>query len=130
MRVERMVSRILLWGGLLGIALMLLGLVGYAVRVGARDEALNPVRLTTTARASGAAHVFTSVGEVVAGLRRWPPDPLAIAAVGVLILLATPVMAIAAAIPTFLLEGDRRYAVISIILASVLVVSLLMGGGG
>ena len=57
-----------------------------------------------------------------------PVDPLAVAAVGLLALLATPVAAVVVAFPLFLSEGDRRYAVISAILAAALIGSLLIGG--
>jgi uncharacterized membrane protein len=75
-------------------------------------------------------HVFTSVGQVIAGLRHRPIDPLAVATVGLLALLATPVAAVVVAIPVFLRDGDRRYALISIFLAVALIGSLLLGGAG
>jgi uncharacterized membrane protein len=129
MTVERTISRILLLGGVLGIALMLTGLVAYAVRVGVGDDTLGPARLTTTSRAGGGVHAFTSIAEIRTSLRHRPLDPLAITAAGVLVLLATPVTATAAAAPVFLRRGDRRYAVIATVLTLVLVGSLLIGGG-
>ena len=70
------------------------------------------------------------MGQVVAGLRHRPVDPLALATVGLLALLATPVAAVVAAIPIFLWDGDRRYALISTFLAVALIGSLLLGGAG
>jgi len=67
---------------------------------------------------------------VLEGLRRWPVDPLAVAAVGLLALACTPVAAVVVSIGVFLSEGDRRYALISALLAAALIGSLLMGGAG
>jgi uncharacterized membrane protein len=129
MTVERMVSRILFWGGVVGTALMLAGLVGFGVRAGVHGEALNVPRVMENRAAGHAADVFASVPQVFRGLRHRPLDPLALAALGILTLLATPVTAVVAAIPAFVVAGDGRYATIAGVLAAVLIVSLLAGGG-
>jgi uncharacterized membrane protein len=127
--VERIVSRILWWGGVASIALMLIGLVSYAVQVGVGSESFDVPRAIEP-REAGPPHVFTSVRQVLEGLRRWPVDPLAVAAVGLLALACTPVAAVVVSIGVFLSEGDRRYALISALLAAALIGSLLMGGAG
>lgn len=129
MTVERTVARILFWGGILGTALMVTGVAGYSVRAGLRGETLNPARVMENRAAGHAADVFTSVPQVVRGLRQRPVDPLAVAALGILFLLSTPAVAIAAAIPAFILTDERRYAAIAATLAAVLLASLLAGGG-
>jgi uncharacterized membrane protein len=128
--VERIVSRILWWGGVASIALMLIGLVSYAVQVGIGSESFDVPRAIEPRQAGPPPHVFTSVPQVLAGLRRWPVDPLAVAAVGLLALASTPVAAVVVSIGMFLREGDRRYALISALLAAALIGSLLMGGAG
>ena len=128
--VERIVSRILWWGGVASIALMLIGLVGYAMQVGIGSESFEIPRVIEHRQADRPPHVFTSVPQVLDGLRRRPVDPLAAAAVGLLALLSTPVAAVVVAIPVFLSEGDRRYALISALLAAALIGSLLIGGAG
>jgi len=130
MTVERVVSRILWWGGIASLALMLIGLVGHAVQVGIGSDRFEIPRGVDRQGAATPPHVFTSVGQVVAGLRHRPVDPLALATVGLLALLATPVAAVVVAIPVFLREGDRRYALISTFLAVALIGSLLFGGVG
>jgi hypothetical protein len=40
------------------------------------------------------------------------------------------VIAVVVAVPAFLLQGDRRYALIAALLAAVLIGSLLIGGAG
>jgi uncharacterized membrane protein len=126
--VERVVSRILWWGGVASIALMLVGLAGYALRVGIGSESFDVAR-TVRSQAGRPPDVFTSLPQVLDGLRRRPIDPLAIAAVGLLALLTTPVAAVVVAMPLFFREGDRRYALIAAFLAAVLIGSLLFGGG-
>ena len=122
-------SRILWWGGVASIALMLIGLAGYAVQVGIGARAFSPATIER-GQAGPPPHVFTSVRQVLDGLRRRPVDPLAVAAVGLLALACTPVAAVVVSIAVFLSEGDRRYALISALLAAALIGSLLMGGAG
>jgi uncharacterized membrane protein len=123
--VEYLVARTLLAGGLLGIALILAGGALYAVHGGFHHHA---VHLT---RPPGAppAGVFTSVRQVLDGLRRQPMDPLAVTALGLVGLMATPIVAVALAIPAFLRVDDRRYAAIAAIVLAMLVVSLAVAGG-
>jgi uncharacterized membrane protein len=130
MTVERVVSRILWWGGVASLALMLIGLIGHAAQVGVVSEGFEIPRAVGRGGAATSRHVFTSVAQVVAGLRHRPVDPLAVATVGLLALLATPVAAVVAAIPVFLSTGDRRYALIATLLAVALIGSLLLGGAG
>jgi uncharacterized membrane protein len=130
MTVERVVSRILWWGGVASLALMLIGLAGHAVPVGVSSGGFEIPRAADRSGAATTPHVFASVGQVIAGLRHRPIDPLAVATVGLLALLATPVAAVVVAIPVFLRDGDRRYALISTVLAVGLIGSLLLGGAG
>jgi uncharacterized membrane protein len=57
-------------------------------------------------------------------------DPLAIIALGLLILLATPVLRVAVSIVAFALERDWRYTVITSLVLAILIVSFLLGRGG
>jgi uncharacterized membrane protein len=123
--VEYLVARMLLAGGLIGIALILAGGALYALHGGFHHHA---VHLTRPAD-GGAPGVFTSVRQVVDGLRGRPMDPLAVTALGLVALMATPIVAVALAIPAFLRTGDRRYAAIAAIVLAMLVVSLGVAGG-
>lgn len=123
--VERLVARTLLAGGLVGIALILLGGGLYAVHGGFHHHVLD----LTRPPGGPPPGVFTSVRQVLDGLRRRPMDPLAVAALGLVALMATPIMAVALAIPAFLRAGDRRYAAIAAIVLTMLVVSLTVAGG-
>ena len=48
---------------------------------------------------------------------------------GLVLLLITPVVSVAAAIPAFFGEGDRQYAAVAGIVLSMLLISLLLAGG-
>jgi uncharacterized membrane protein len=123
--VEALVARALLVGGLLGIGLVLAGVALYAGHGGFHQH----VVLLNRPAGANPPGVFTSVRQVVGGLRRRPVDPLAISALGLVLLMATPIIAVALAIPAFLRAGDRRYAAIAAIVLTMLVVSLTVAGG-
>jgi len=107
-------SRILFWGGVLSILLMTLGLVGFAARGGLKPEL-----------AARPPDVFVSIAQVTQALARWPVEPLAIVAVGILLLLVTPLLGVVAVFVIFAATGDRRYAGVAAVLIAALLVSFL-----
>ncbi len=123
--VESLVAGVLLVGGLLGIGLVLAGLGLYAAQGGFHHHVL----LLQRPAGADPPGVITSVRQVVEGLRRSPPDPLAVSTLGLVLLMATPIVAVALAIPAFLSSGDRRFATIAAIVLAMLVVSLALAGG-
>ena len=127
--VEWVIAQILLWGGILGGLLVVLGLILLAGRGGFERPVLEVQRLIRPRRADHPPEVFVSVLEVLRGMRARPVDPLAVIALGLVLLLITPVVSVAAAIPAFFREGDRRYAAVAGIVLSMLLISLLLAGG-
>ena len=127
--MERRIARVLLWGGLLGGFLMLLGVAVYAVNGGFAGHLIEIQRLTRPGRGSHPPTVFVSLSEIAHGLRARPVDPLAIVALGLVVLLATPVLGVAVAIPSFVRNADRRYAAIATIVLSMLLISAFLAGG-
>ena len=123
--VESLVARTLLAGGLIGLALILAGGAVYAVHGGFYHHVVHLTRPPGDAPPG----VFTSVRQVLDGLRRRPVDPLAVTALGLVALMATPIAAVALAVAGFLRAGDRRYAAIAAIVLAMLVVSLAVAGG-
>jgi uncharacterized membrane protein len=116
---ERAVSRVLAWGGVLGLALMLTGSLGYAMRSDHFGQAES--RLAQ-------AHDHVAVpGAMRDGLRRWPVDPLAVGTLGVFVLVLTPVAGLAVAVPCLWRSGDTRYAVIAAIVLAAVLLSFLLG---
>jgi len=128
-RVESLIARVLLWGGVLSGLLILFGLVLHLGQGGFHDHALALQRPTRSGPAVRPPGVFISLREVFGALSAHPLDPLADIALGIVLLLITPVLGVAAAVPAFLREGDRRYAVIALIVLSMLLASLLLAGG-
>ena len=57
-------------------------------------------------------------------------DPIAIIALGLLLLLATPVVRVAVSIFAFALERDWRYVAITALVLAILIASFLLGKGG
>lgn len=120
---ERLVARVLLVGGLLGVALIMLGLGLYAGRGGFHHHVLRVDRVVP-----GEPGVFMSARQVVNRIRQRPVDPLAVSALGLLLLMATPGVAVALAIPAFVATRDYRYAGIASLVLAMLLVSLLLAG--
>jgi uncharacterized membrane protein len=126
--VERVVARALLWGGLLSVSLMVGGLAVYAVQ--GQPQARDVVRVVRNRQAGRAVDVFASLGDVRRALTRRPPDALAIATLGLVCLLATPVAGVALASLSFWRHGDRQYAVIAAAVLALLLASLALATGG
>lgn len=129
LQVEGLVARVLLWGGLLSIALVVVGLGLYVGHGGFQAHVLDLHRAVRTERHAHSPEVFVSLAEVFRGLATRPIDPLAVIALGLVLLLMTPVLGAALSIPGFLTVGDRRYAAIATIVLTMLVLGALLTGG-
>lgn len=129
LHVEALIARLLLWGGLVSIVLILLGLALYADQRGFHGQVLQLHRVVRPGRQEHPPEVFVSLSDVLRGLGARPVDPLAVIALGLVLLLMTPVLGVALAIPGFLAAGDYRYTVIAGIVFAMLVVSVLLAGG-
>jgi len=69
-----------------------------------------------------------SLAEVSNGLAHG--EPIAIIALGLLLLLSTPVVRVAVSIFAFVAERDWRYVVITALVLAILIASFLLGKGG
>jgi len=74
---------------------------------------------------SGGAPVEHSIGEVIAGMKTLEPD--AIISLGLLLLIATPIMRVAASVLLFLAQRDYRYVAITLFVLTVLLIALSGG---
>ena len=126
--IDRLIGRILMVGGLVSIALMLAGLLIYAAH--GHPQAREIVRVVHNREAGRAVDVFTSLGDVRRALAQRPPDPLAVTALGLVCLLVTPVLGVAAAVVGFLRVGDRDYALIAGVVLAMLLASFALAAGG
>jgi uncharacterized membrane protein len=69
-----------------------------------------------------------TVPDIVRELARG--EPLALVALGLLLLLLTPIVRVAISILVFALERDWLYTAITVVVLMILLVSLLLGRGG
>jgi uncharacterized membrane protein len=116
-QAELIISQVLRGGVLLSAGIILAGAILFYLRyfsvVGSPE------------RATAFPHTLAAVGQgLVQG------DPLAIIALGLLLLLATPVVRVAVSIVAFGLERDWRYVVITSIVLLILLTSFWLGKGG
>jgi uncharacterized membrane protein len=124
--VERVIARTLMWGGLIGVSLMLAGVVVYAAH--GQPPVRDVVRVVRNRQAGRAVDVFVTLDDVGRALGRRPPDPLAITALGLVCLLATPVVGVALAAVSFWGAGDRLYALIAAGVLAMLLVGFGVAG--
>ncbi len=115
-QAELVISNVLRGGVLLSGAIILIGVILFYIRYFSAGSGNN------------AAAFPHSLGAVGQGLARG--DPLAIIALGLLVLLITPVLRVAVSIVAFGLERDWRYVVITSIVLAILIVSFVLGRGG
>jgi uncharacterized membrane protein len=111
-RFRILVSGILIVGVTLSAALMLLGFAT-SLLVGWEGS------LTSAAPGASGTSDFAAMGDSLRALR-----PVGIAQLGLVVLIATPVLRVAASCVAFALEGDRLYAGITLAVLAILLVSL------
>jgi uncharacterized membrane protein len=128
-RPGELIAAVLFWGGLASIALVIVGLAVYAGHGGFRNAVIQVHRGEHTAHPGAPPDAFTSIAAVVRGLTAHPFDPLAAVALGLVLLLMTPVVGVAVAIPAFIAERDLRYAGIAALVLLMLILSLFVSGG-
>lgn len=105
--VERTVRRVLIAGIAVSVALMAIGLV-----LGALDGDGLPSGVVPL------AHLASRLGDA---------DPAAYLSLGLIVLIATPFVRVAASIVVFALEGDRRYTLITAVVLGIMCVSVVLG---
>ena len=114
-QMSTVIGGILQGGVLLSSAVIILGVILLPFRSGG----LSPQRIETF------PHTFGQL---------WPElatfHPQAIIVLGLLLLIATPVIRVAASVVAFWLEHDRRFVIITLIVLAILIVSFLLGKGG
>ena len=128
--MERAVSRVLLLGGSVAVALMLVGVVALEVRAMRTAHPLDIAHVVENREAGRSVDVFVSLPQVARALRHRPPDPVAIITAGILVLLVTPGAALLAALIAFARAGEREYATICAALIVALVCGFFLNVGG
>jgi uncharacterized membrane protein len=120
-RLELSISRLLLVGVIASVALIVVGMVvsfvqhpDYLSASGVLDSAVGP--------GVTFPHEFDAL---LAGLRQLRGE--AIVTLGLLILIATPVMRVAISAIAFIQHGDKTYALITAAVLCLLLLSLILG---
>jgi uncharacterized membrane protein len=116
-KAELIISQVLRGGVLLSAAIIVCGVLFFYLRaffVKGQSEQASSFPHTLPGMVRGLAHA----------------DPLAIIVLGLLVLLATPVVRVAVSIVAFLLERDWRYVVITSFVLLILLLSFFLGKGG
>lgn len=115
-QADLIISYVLRGGVLLSAGVILLGVILFYIHYAANSQSID---------IQAYPH---SLAAVVQGVTRG--DPLAVIALGLLILLATPTLRVIISIGTFALERDWLYTAITALVLLILLVSFLLGSGG
>lgn len=116
--IENLVSVLLLTGVLISAGFVLAGGIYFVVRHGMENADYHAFR--------GEPKVDRLVGGIVRGALRLRSR--SVIQFGILLLIATPIVRVAASLVGFALEGDRRYVIVTAIVLAVLLYSLISGG--
>ena len=129
-RVENGTSRVLFWGGAVSIVVAVAGLLLALLTPGTLTREVRLADIQRPPAERPAQGVFVAVRPILRGLGAGSPfDPLAVVALGLGLLLLTPVAGVLVALAGFLAVGDQLYAGIAALVLVILVVSLVTGGG-
>jgi len=120
-KVEILISDLLRIGVMTSLAVVI---IGTAVSFVHHPEYLNRPPALQRLTKPGAAFPHT-VGQVLRGLREFRGQ--AIVMVGLLLLIATPVVRVGVSIFAFAYERDRRYVVITTVVFLLLLLSFVLG---
>jgi uncharacterized membrane protein len=107
--LNRLVHRVLMVGLTISAALLVAGLVVWALRGG-----VLPTSVT------GPAQAVRDVGHL---------RPVGFFSLGLLALILTPFARVAGSVVIFLREHDRRYAVITAVVLAIMITSIVLGRG-
>ncbi|HEV8613138.1 MAG TPA: DUF1634 domain-containing protein [Gemmatimonadales bacterium] len=117
-RVAQWVGNVLRSGVIAAAAVTLLGAIALLLQHGSE---------LADYHVFGGAHAeLRSISSVVAGALRL--DNKAVVQLGIILLLATPVVRVLLSLVAFILQRDRLYMVITSLVLAILLYSLLLGG--
>jgi len=115
-RTDLIISDVLRGGVLLSAAIIMLGVV------------LLFAHILLGHRAPVTYQIPRTAASVLQGVLQG--DPVSVIALGLLVLLATPVVRVGVSLVTFALEGDRLYTAITALVLLILLLSFLAGRAG
>jgi uncharacterized membrane protein len=115
--IERMISKLLLAGVLLSGAIVLTGGIYYVIRHASEQTDFHTFH--------GQPSIDRLAGEIVSGAIALRAR--SIIQLGILVLIATPILRVAVSLVGFALERDRKYVMVTMIVLAVLLYSLVNG---
>jgi uncharacterized membrane protein len=129
-RMELVISHVLRGGVILSAAIILTGILLFAIRQDTGYAKVLPHHLPVLLafhQTSGPGYFPTSLAKV--GRGAIAGRPYAIICLGILLLIATPVVRVAMSVLFFLALGDRLYVGITLFVLGVLLLSMFTGIG-
>ena len=115
--VEQLIGRLLQVGVLVAAAVVLLGGVMLLLQQGT-----NPVEFSTFSTAASPLQGLVGIVRGAIAL-----DPMAIVQLGLVLLIATPVMRVALTLVAFALQRDRLYVLLTAVVLALLLYGLVWG---
>lgn len=105
-RIDRWVRFVLVWGMVLSVSVMVIGLLLYAASPDGHEE----VDLSLQAIAQGIMEL----------------NPIAVIDLGIVMLIATPLTRVLTALAVFIIDREARFIVVSLIVLAVIAVAILL----
>lgn len=122
LQLEKVVGHVLRYGSLVSVTIVVVGIALMAWSALFRSQGLPAVPT------AGYAAPFRSPAGLLADLRAG--DPSATISVGLMVLIATPVIRVASTVVYFLLHRDKPYLAITSFVLLVLIAGFLVGSEG
>jgi uncharacterized membrane protein len=122
--VDRMISWVLRGGVTISLVVVIAGLIITFVHHPEYFRSRPALGALTNAGTS----YPSSIASVIEGVREFRGQ--AIVTLGLLLLIATPVVRVAVSIAVFVIEGDRLYVVITTAVLGFLILSFVLGANG
>lgn len=124
---EHWISWVLRWGLWLSAAVLALGLMTSWFKPNSRGFSSQEIQALMSNEAAQAPGVPQNLPQWLEGLLAW--DAGTLIALGVVLLIALPVVRVALAAGIFLLERDKVYVVLSLLVLAVLLFGMFLGRG-
>lgn len=128
LRVELFIARLLRWGVILSFVIVGIGIVAVVLTGGTGYHQIQLDDLASIVAYHPRPDFPTTFREVLSGVLAF--KPYAIISLGLLVLIAIPVMRVAVSVIAFALERDWLYVAITGFVLVILLLSFAIGEGG
>ena len=128
LRMELTIATLLRWGVLLSFVILALGIGAVMITGNTGYHSIGLDDVERIVRYSPQPDFPNTLGDVASGLLAL--KPYAIITLGLLVLIAIPVLRVAVSVIAFALEGDRLYVLITAFVMAMLLLSFIIGEVG